>query len=118
MSDALGPDISSEELNAIAKTVNLFESDDASQQNVAVVAAVAAKVGPEASSEDLDMMVKLVASQQNGLAESGLSLQEAKRMSKLLQDLVKQLLLQFKLLKAKALALKDHNQIYSYRSNS
>ena len=95
MSDALGPDISSEELNAIAKTVNLFESDDASQQNVAVVAAVAAKVGPEASSEDLDMMVKLVASQQNGLAESGLSLQEAKRMSKLLQDLVKQLLLQF-----------------------
>ncbi len=35
------------------------------------------------------MMVKLVASQQNGLAESGLSLQEAKRMSKLLQDLVR-----------------------------
>jgi hypothetical protein len=34
-------------------------------------------------------MVKLVASQQNGLAESGLSLQEAKRMSKLLQDLVR-----------------------------
>ena len=91
MSEALGPSISPDELNAITKTANLFETDDASLQTVDVVAAVASKVGPEASPEDLEMMVKLVASQQNGLAESGLSLQESKRMSKLLSDLVKNL---------------------------
>lgn len=89
MSDALGPEISPQELSAITKTANLFETDDASLQTVDIVAAVAAKFGPEASSEDLDMMVKLVASQQNGLAESGLSLQESKRISKLLADLVR-----------------------------
>jgi hypothetical protein len=57
-------------------------------QAIDVVEAVASKVGPEASSEDLQLMVKLIASQQNGLAESGLSLQESRRMSKLLADLV------------------------------
>jgi hypothetical protein len=89
MSEALGPSISPDELNAITKTANLFETDDASLQTVDIVAAVASKVGPEASSEDLEMMVKLVASQKSGLAESGLSLQESKRMSKLLLDLVR-----------------------------
>ncbi len=58
-------------------------------QTVEVVAAVAAKVGPNPSPEDLDMVVKVVASQQNGLAESGMSLKESKRMSKLLSDLVR-----------------------------
>ena len=58
-------------------------------QTVEVVAAVAAKVGPDPSPEDLDMVVKVVASQQNGLAESGMSLKESKRMSKLLSDLVR-----------------------------
>ena len=49
---------------------------------------MASKVGPEASPEDLDMMVKILASQQNGLAESGMSLKESRRMSGLLKDLV------------------------------
>jgi hypothetical protein len=57
MSEALGPSISPDELNAITKTANLFETDDASLQTVDIVAAVASKVGPEASSEDLEMMV-------------------------------------------------------------
>jgi hypothetical protein len=57
--------------------------------------AVASKVGPEASPEDLDMMVKIVASQQSGLAESGMSLKESRRMSGLLKDLVSLLLRRF-----------------------
>lgn len=47
------------------------------------------KVGPNPSQEDLDMVVKVIASQQNGLSESGLSLQESKKMAQLLSDLVR-----------------------------